>query len=971
MNFTKTRSSSEALGSASAASESFKRQKVTETTGPLGVAWFQKQDAAFLQATDGTMALKLGMHQFGNFPDRNDFARDWCQEFRQEGHAVYELLLDGPCRLYFDIEAEYDEKPTDSENKAWLADLLATIKTALHEGAGVSDNAILDDVLVGSDCRLKSDGSGYKRSFHLVFSNIVFRNNHTAMKTFVVDCVMPRVKTKTQFKWISVQKNGDVVKYAIDPLVYTKNRAWRLMYARKKGKTAMTPWDTVAWQEITYVSDRAREDWFERSLCGQADTEDLDGTIIETTKASATSGPPKVPGGETTIPAPAVVSPYATTPQLDPGTKAQREFAIQACVFLATWRKIDVNAWMKAGWALATIFGKDADGLLVFHQFSQGVANYDKQHCDKIYKGGHSRIGIGSLITWLKEDNEVVANLLLPQLNAQPSVDVDALVAADVALNTAVDAPGGTGDAEGGNAAGEPLPPRENRVNLKMVHRKIEDFNLGKLGNTTAAQLQAWVVRYMNQYFCLVNKTSGAPMVLEEFTRPEMKFRQSFDQHATVDVSHFILKSQKDLQAAYRKYTQKLGAEKGVRAKNIIARWLDHPDCRTHDKVGFDPKSVGNGANDFDFNMFRGLAIPSPPQASEDEEISVEHKDHWRAQAKIVTDHILTIWSKGDQNVLQYYLDWMAHLVQRPGVKMNVALVLKGGQGSGKGIIVQMLGEILGLMHFMSTTNVDEVTGQFQTEKMMTNLLMFLDECTFAGDKKQASQLKGLITEAWRKWEAKYVNAVQLPNVSNYIVASNYDQIVLVENDNRRYFMNEVSNKYAGRQTDESAAYFNKLASVDPRHFARFLYERDISNFNPKAWPSTDYHRFQKVLNLPAVDSTLAWVHDLLRDAGGSNEFGQQTLRLHAREETALSKDAVFCSYKDYCRNTSGSGVSARFLDSNSFFKKLYDVFPDLKDTRPGRLGQQVRCITFPDLADCRALFLVKMNEEKWDWSRS
>ena len=47
---------------------------------------------------------------------------------------------------------------------------------------------------------------------------------------------------------------------------------------------------------------------------------------------------------------------------------------------------------------------------------------------------------------------------------------------------------------------------------------------------------------------------------------------------------------------------------------------------------------------------------------------------------------------------------------------------------------------------------------QFQSEKVKTNLLTFLDECTFAGDKKQASQLKGLLSEGTRKWEAKFLN---------------------------------------------------------------------------------------------------------------------------------------------------------------------------------------------------------------------
>ncbi len=70
-------------------------------------------------------------------------------------------------------------------------------------------------------------------------------------------------------------------------------------------------------------------------------------------------------------------------------------------------------------------------------------------------------------------------------------------------------------------------------------------------------------------------------------------------------------------------------------------------------------------------------------------------------------------------------LNWMAHLVQRSGVKLCVCPVLQGGQGSGKGLIIQILGDILGHEHFVASTFVSDVTGTFQEDRMKTNLLIF------------------------------------------------------------------------------------------------------------------------------------------------------------------------------------------------------------------------------------------------------
>lgn len=44
--------------------------------------------------------------------------------------------------------------------------------------------------------------------------------------------------------------------------------------------------------------------------------------------------------------------------------------------------------------------------------------------------------------------------------------------------------------------------------------------------------------------------------------------------------------------------------------------------------------------------------------------------------------------------------------------------------------------------------------------------------------------------------------------------------------ESRRFFVLEPNEMYCGNQTDESVAYFNRVASVKPEHFAHFLYNR-------------------------------------------------------------------------------------------------------------------------------------------------
>jgi hypothetical protein len=67
----------------------------------------------------------------------------------------------------------------------------------------------------------------------------------------------------------------------------------------------------------------------------------------------------------------------------------------------------------------------------------------------------------------------------------------------------------------------------------------------------------------------------------------------------------------------------------------------------------------------------------------------------------------------------------------------------------------------------------------------------------------------------------------------------------------------ELDNKYAGPQTEESKAYFQPIIDTKPEHFAWFLYNRDISDFNPREVPVTDCLREQAVMGSNSVEQWL------------------------------------------------------------------------------------------------------------------
>jgi energy-coupling factor transporter ATP-binding protein EcfA2 len=199
--------------------------------------------------------------------------------------------------------------------------------------------------------------------------------------------------------------------------------------------------------------------------------------------------------------------------------------------------------------------------------------------------------------------------------------------------------------------------------------------------------------------------------------------------------------------------------------------------------------------------------------------------------------HISNIWCKKDEDMTSYIFDWMSHLIKFPGIKMRNILVLNGRKGSGKGIIIQILAQILGHQHFQKVNNIDEINES----KQKTNLLTFVDECIFEIENKRQSCIsKVMQTKNSRQWNVTF--PIRIEKCSNYIVAIDPYVIMPAAPDDRIWNMIELDDRYAFSIDKEnncafplssSRAYFKRLLHIDPRHVAHFLYNREVSKNFP------------------------------------------------------------------------------------------------------------------------------------------
>ena len=244
-------------------------------------------------------------------------------------------------------------------------------------------------------------------------------------------------------------------------------------------------------------------------------------------------------------------------------------------------------------------------------------------------------------------------------------------------------------------------------------------------------------------------------------------------------------------------------------------------------------------------NLFRGWSV----------------KPQHGADTTLIHDHIREVLASGDESLYEYILGWCANAFQRPDRPGEVALVLKSGQGTGKGLFGHLLHNLAG-SHGCYINNPKHLTGEFNAH-LEGKVILFADEAFFAGDNAHRGVLKGLLTDPTLMIRRLYNNAVQRKNTLHVLMASNEGWAVPTEIGDRRFAIVDVS-----QHRKEDRTYFKNLANaMDDRNIqAAFLEElltKDLSAFEVRDIPNTMARVEQQTHSLKGVQ---AWLHDRLSE---------------------------------------------------------------------------------------------------------
>jgi hypothetical protein len=337
------------------------------------------------------------------------------------------------------------------------------------------------------------------------------------------------------------------------------------------------------------------------------------------------------------------------------------------------------------------------------------------------------------------------------------------------------------------------------------------------------------VMREFNAEFMVVNE-GGKAMIYAPHLDPILK-RIVYDRM-----------TRRSLEELYANHFVTIINDKGKPVRrNAAALWWRHPDRRQYKKgVVFDPANTVNSPDIF--NLWQGFAIQPKPGS-------------W---AKL-QEHLLTNVCDTDETHYDYLLNLLSDLVQHPGKPGEIAIVLQGREGCGKGTLARPLLRIFG-QHGLHISNGLHLTGRFNLH-LRDCCFLFADEAFYAGDKAHIGVLKALITEPLLTIEGKYANAVQAANRLHILQSSNEDWVIPAALDSRRFYMRCVSDARCGDH-----AYFAAInEELDNGGTEAMLYDllrRDLTGVNLRNPPSTDALVEQRKRSMP---THLVWWGDCLQ----------------------------------------------------------------------------------------------------------
>jgi hypothetical protein len=317
----------------------------------------------------------------------------------------------------------------------------------------------------------------------------------------------------------------------------------------------------------------------------------------------------------------------------------------------------------------------------------------------------------------------------------------------------------------------------------------------------------------------------------------------------------------------------------------------------------------------------------------------------------LIRKHINEVLADSNREFAEYIIRWIAWAIQNPDKRAEVALVLIGEKGAGKGTLVRVLEVIFG-HHCFQVSSTDEVVGRFNAH-LEDCILYVCDEAYWSGDKRAVGKLQTDITEPTIVIERKGVDRYRVRNMLHHLMLAEPGWVIPAGRFERRYAAVSVSSARLGDQ-----AYFDALyAEIANGGAAAMFYDLlalDLKGWHPRQIPESLLKgaalQKQQIFTLPPKEQ---WYFELLH-------CGKLPLPVRGNPHASLTKDLI----EDAILHVPKLRYELSDVALRNFLKNA--------DGAIGVVCKKYRTAsnngwTFPSLTECRDAWSKLYGPTEWD----
>lgn len=319
----------------------------------------------------------------------------------------------------------------------------------------------------------------------------------------------------------------------------------------------------------------------------------------------------------------------------------------------------------------------------------------------------------------------------------------------------------------------------------------------------------------------------------EEFERTNFKLQDETIYCEEISDGQIIRRKEKTLRERYRNWHYFDPKEEKI--SEFANQWIRDRTIRTYEKEGVYPEGCSLNI----YNRWKGFQAESYPWAT----------DYSKADVYI---NLVKNLCNRDEKTYNYFLKFLAQMIQKPHIKPNVCIVIKSIQGAGKDTLYNIMEDLIGQTYCFNTSNVErDIFGRFNTA-IENKILVVLNECSVVKTGKKQEDFKFMITSKTDSIEEKGLGLRTPRSMCRYMVFTNSEYSINIQENDRRFLVIDcVRGKLSHLESERIySALNNDKESINA--FYQYLKQIDIEGFQfDEERPINQYQKELKEASLP------------------------------------------------------------------------------------------------------------------------